>query len=155
MFEEYLILNMFLKKASTTKGKVISPKTIASNEEFKGPREMGVSSKGKQRNRFSIDYLLDLEPKDKMQTRAISDINHNTEIKTKPVLDYVRRHFECCQEDDERSVSPCSTSLTHLEKPTGRMETIGTSFVRCFLFYLFRSFNNCIYPIDFVYIWVE
>lgn len=126
MLEESLILNMFLKKDSATKGKVISPKTITSSEEVKVPREMGVSSKGRQSNRFSIDYLLDLEPKDEKQPRTISDINHNTEIKTKPVLDYARRHFECCQEEDERSVSPCSTSLlAYPQKPTGRMDTIG------------------------------
>ena len=125
MLEESLILNMFLKKASAIKGKVISPKTITSSEEVKVPREMGVSSK-EGSNRFSIDYLLDLEPKDKKQPRAISDINHNTEIKTEPVLDYARRHFECCQEEDERSVSPCSASLlAYPPKATGRMDTIG------------------------------
>ena len=116
---------MFLKKASAIKEKVISPKTITSSEEVKVPREMGVSSK-EGSNRFSIDYLLDLEPKDKKQPRAISDINHNTEIKTEPVLDYARRHFECCQEEDERSVSPCSASLlAYPQKATGRMDTIG------------------------------
>lgn len=125
MLEESLILNMFLKKASAIKEKVISPKTITSSEEVKVPREMGVSSK-EGSNRFSIDYLLDLEPKDKKQPRAISDINHNTEIKTEPVLDYARRHFECCQEEDERSVSPCSASLlAYPQKATGRMDTIG------------------------------
>ena len=125
MLEESLILNMFLKKASAIKGKVISPKTITSSEEVKVPREMGVSSK-EGSNRFSIDYLLDLEPKDKKQPRTISDINHNTEIKTEPVLDYARRHFECCQEEDERSVSPCSASLlAYPQKATGRMDTIG------------------------------
>ena len=125
MLEEYLILNMFLKKASAIKGKVISPKTITSSEEVKVPREIGVSSK-EGSNRFSIDYLLDLEPKDKKQPRAISDINHNTEIKTEPVLDYARRHFECCQEEEERSVSPCSASLlAYPQKATGRMDTIG------------------------------
>ena len=117
---------MFLKKASAIKGKVISPKTITSSEKVNVPREMGVSSKERQSNRFSIDYLLDLETKDKKEPRAISDINHNTEIKTEPALDYARTHFECCQEEDERSVSPCSASLlTHPQKPTGRMDTIG------------------------------